>query len=48
VIELDIPGRPTGKMIPVDDATLRAKENNRNLMEQRQNLSEAEQNVHKT
>ena len=48
VIELDIPGRPTGKMIPVDDALIRAKENNPTFLEQRQNVLEAEQNVDKT
>ena len=48
VIELDIPGRPTGKMIPVDDALMRAKENNPTFLEQRQNVLEAEQNVDKT
>ena len=37
VIELDIPGRPTGQMIPVDDALMRAKENNPTFLEQRQN-----------
>ena len=48
VIELDIPGRPIGKMIPVDDALMRAKENNPTFLEQRQNVLEAEQNVDKT
>lgn len=48
IIELDIPGRPSGKMIPVDDALMRAKENNPTFLAQRQNVLEAEQNVDKT
>lgn len=35
-------------MIPVDDALMRAKENNPTFLEQRQNVLEAEQNVDKT
>ncbi|WP_024994606.1 TolC family protein [Phocaeicola paurosaccharolyticus] len=47
-IELDIPAHLPGKMISVDDALLRAKENNPTYLEQRQNILEAEQTVDRT
>lgn len=47
-IELDIPAHLSGKMISVDDALLRAKENNPTYLEQRQNILEAEQTVDRT
>lgn len=47
-IELDIPARPAIRPIPVDEALIKAKENNPILLEQRQNVLEAEQHVDKT
>lgn len=47
-IMLDLPARPQKLVIPVDEALMRAKENNPSFLEQRQNVLEAEQTVDKT
>lgn len=48
IIELDIPGHPTGKKLSVDEALAHARENNPSFLDQRQNVLEAERNVDKT
>ena len=48
LIELDVPGRPRSIMIPMDEALDKAKENNPEFLQQRQNILEAERNVNKT
>lgn len=47
-IELELPGRTTDLVISVDEALAMAKENNPSLLEQRQNVLEAERDVNKT
>ena len=47
-IELEIPGKPSAIMIPVDEALVRAKANNPDFLQQRQNVLEAERDVNKT
>lgn len=48
VIETDIPLHYGSKMIGVDEALIKAKENNPSFLEQRQNVLEAERNVDRT
>ena len=47
-IELEIPGKPSAIMIPMDEALARAKANNPDFLQQRQNVLEAERDVNKT
>ncbi len=47
LIELDLPGHPMDKVIPLDEALLCARTNNPTFTEQRQNVLEAEQAVDK-
>lgn len=47
-IEIDVPSRPRNLVIPIEDALVKAKENNPSYLEQQQAVLEAERNVNRT
>ena len=47
-IELDMPSRPQGMEIPMDEALAKAKMNNPEFLQQQQNILEAERDVNRT
>lgn len=48
VVDIELPGRPSALVVPIDQALAKAKENNPSFLEQRQNVLEAERNVSRT
>lgn len=47
-IEIDVPSRPRNLVIPIENALVKAKENNPSYLEQQQAVLEAERNVNRT